>query len=103
MTDLQVADWKPCTGLQKCASGAASNAMTVLAQTAEVPQRPEYAVANEWPNQRGSGEHHQRLVLALSTWKALGHRSGAQCGGTREPRLRFCSEAQGSTEQRLRE
>lgn len=77
--------------------------MTVLAQTAEVPQRPEYAVANEWPNQRGSGEHHQRLVLALSTWKALGHRSGAQCGGTREPRLRFCSEAQGSTEQRLRE
>lgn len=47
--------------------------MRVLAQTAEVPRRPEYAVANEWPNQRGNGEHHQLLVLALSAWKALGH------------------------------
>lgn len=80
----------------------------VLVQTAQVPQRPEKAVANEWPNQRGNGEHHQLLVLALSAWKALrrgrggGRHSGAQCGGTREPRIWFCSEAQESTEQRLR-
>ena len=45
----------------------------VLSQNAEAPQRPEYAVANEWPNQRGKGKHHQLLVLALSAWKALGH------------------------------
>lgn len=77
--------------------------MRVLAQTAEVPRRPEDTVANEWPNQRGNGEHHQLLVLAMSAWKALGHPSGAQCGGAREPRLRFCSKAQESTEQKLRE
>lgn len=77
--------------------------MRVLAQTAEVPRRPEYAVANEWPNQRGQWRASSALGLGFECLEGIGALHGAHCGGAREPRLRFCSEAQKSTEQKLRE